>query len=102
MTVPVSYCGELGDFASWPGRFAANGRTTMAAARNRGLLKWRIIAQSPGCPERRQTVRRRQSHLDPPVFPVVLPILRRITKYVLISQLQADFCGDIRQLIHAF
>src|SRR5664280_509553 len=101
ITVPVSYCGEFADLVSWPRRAAAHGRIAMAAARNRRLLQWRIIAQSPRCPERRQPARRNEFHLDPPVFSVVLPILRRIAENVLVPQLQADFCGDVRQLVHA-
>ena len=58
-----------------------------------------IIAGSPECPERRQSFRLDQFHLDPPVFSVPFPVARGVEEHVLIPQFDTDLGGDIRQFI---
>jgi hypothetical protein len=59
------------------------------------LLGRSIIAHSPEGPERRQTPRLNQLHLDPPVFAIVLLVLRGVTENILVPQFHPDFGCDV-------
>src|SRR5271165_1817897 len=62
------------------------------------LLSRRIVSKSVKGLERRQTARLNQLHVHAPILSIASNVFRRIIQHVLISQLHADFSGDIRQL----
>src|SRR5215470_12951907 len=67
--------------------------------RRRRLVSRRVVAGAGENSERRKPFGRVKLDLDFSPFSIVFVLARMISDNILVSQLHADFCGDVRQVV---